>query len=198
MKLPLIAYIASRYMSFSRVAMMYRNILASERLLIDDVEKSTIVILHGSPEDYESILHNHNALKNKYVIGYCVWEATDLPGAFKRSLHKIDEIWTCSRYCLGIFSRYHPKVTYIPHVVDRDCAYADADSRFIFSRVNYERNCLYFLMIAKVRDKRKNVLALVRAFQGLSREMPNARLVIKGTAEDLPLDAADPRIICIR
>src|SRR5437762_7069291 len=33
------------------------------------------------------------------LVGYCVWEASELPPLYQEAISQAQEIWTCSQYC---------------------------------------------------------------------------------------------------
>jgi glycosyltransferase involved in cell wall biosynthesis len=195
-----IYYSASTYQSHQRVAMSYRALMQDKYNIIIDINeanKADVVLLHHEPHDYGTIYRNYPELQNKYVIGYCVWEASELPEAYKRSIQYTQEIWTPSQYCYDAFAKYHPKVTYIPHVIDRNVDYSDEDCAFIKNIIDYEEAGVYYLSIIKLWDKRKNTRGLVEAFQKLSKKMPNARLIIKALQSERMDFNSNPRVICL-
>jgi glycosyltransferase involved in cell wall biosynthesis len=182
MKTLKIYYSSSEYWSHKRTADAYRQIIQNKYNLvtdINDVRSTDVIVLHHEPHDYGALYAQFPVLKDKYVIGYCVWEASDLPEPYKRSMQYVQEIWTASHYCYDVFTKYHPRVIYMPHLIDRNTDYSYEDYIFIKKAVGYEDGRIYYLSIAKLWDNRKNVRGLVEAFQKQSRRMPNARLIIK-------------------
>jgi glycosyltransferase involved in cell wall biosynthesis len=190
-----ICYQASRYRSHWRVAQDYCSLIKTEHLLTNQIEQADVVILHHEPDAYDSIYASHPELKSKYVVGYCVWEATELPALYRFAIACLQEIWTCSRYCYDVFAKYHRNVVYIPHIVERSVNFSVEDQNKIRRAIRYEEGCIYYLFITKSWDKRKNTGTLLRAFANQSRAMPRARLVIKTTPGKLPDSILpDPRI----
>jgi glycosyltransferase involved in cell wall biosynthesis len=147
------------------------------------------------PHNYHGIYQRFPLLKSKYVISYSVWETTELPESYKRSLSYVQEVWTASRYCHSSFSKCHDRVIYIPHVIERGVGYSDDDRRYIEQIVGYEKNTFYFLSVTKVSDPRKNVRALVDAFMAARRKMNRAVLIIKSYHGDPPKYAHQPGIV---
>jgi len=179
-----VCYGASKYPSHARVARTYRNLLRNQCETVKEIDRADIVILHFEPHCFESLFETYPALKNKYVIGYCVWEASELPTAYQKGVSCVQEIWTCSRYCFEIFGRHHPEVKYVPHVVERDTNCTDADREYVRRIVSYDQDNFYFLTITKLWDLRKNTESLVAAFQRQQAAMPKAKLIIKAEPQD--------------
>lgn len=165
-------YAGSKYFSHSTVARSYVEAIRRKHRIVSDVASADLVILHAIPPTYPEIFAAYPTLRRKYVVGYCVWEASDLPEIYKRNISRVREIWTCSQYCKTIFGKYHSKVIDIPHIVERNTGCSDPDRDCVKQAVHYEPGCVYYLAITKIHDKRKNVLALIKAFQDLSRMMP--------------------------
>ena len=174
-----IYYNVAGYYSFARTGRNYVDIIKQKYPVTEKLEDANVVVLHHEPHNYAAIYQKYPLLSRKYVISVCVWEASDLPEAYKRSLAYVQEIWTCSKYCYNVFRNYHPNVVYIPHVVERDIACSQADRDFVRSAIHHQPECVYYLNITKAWDKRKNLAGLVRTFRKYARAMPNARLIAK-------------------
>jgi glycosyltransferase involved in cell wall biosynthesis len=179
-----VCYGASKYSSHARVARTYRELIRRECEVLKEIEHADIVVLHFEPHCLESLFETYPELKSKYVIGYCVWEASELPVAHQKGISLVQEVWTCSRYCSEIFARYHPQVTYVPHVVERGTSCSDNDREHIRRLVSYNRENFYFLMLTKLWDLRKNTATLLAAFQSQRASMPKSRLIIKVGPQD--------------
>src|SRR5882672_9627698 len=159
-----VCYAAAQYMSHSRVAHLNRDLIRTQCEVVRKMDDADIVVLHFEPHDFVSIYEKCPALKTKYVIGYCVWEASELPDSYKRSISYIQEIWTCSRYCCEIYERHHPRVAYIPHVIERNISCSVADREYIRRIIAYDPEIFYYLSITKLWDRRKNARSLALSF----------------------------------
>jgi glycosyltransferase involved in cell wall biosynthesis len=184
MKRAKVSYGASKYLSHSRVARVYRELLRNHCEVVKDIDSADIVVLHFEPHGIPALFETYPALKKKYVIGYCVWEASELPSMYQEAIAPVQEIWTCSEYCREIFARCHPQVNYVPHVIERDTSYSDADIEYVRRAISYDRDNFYFLFVTKLWDLRKNTLALANAFYSQRSAMPKARLIIKAGLQD--------------
>jgi glycosyltransferase involved in cell wall biosynthesis len=174
---------------------MYRDLIQPEYDLTTNVDDADIVVLHREPYDFGALYSKVPSLAHKYVIGCCVWEASELPDAYKRSISLVQEIWTCSKYCVDIFQPYNSKVVCMPYAVERDKTCSDQDRSFVRAATGHEPGCVYFLAVTKLDDKRKNVNALIHIFRHCKRAMPKARLIIKAVGGDVLLKGRDPQII---
>ncbi len=185
-------------MSHSRVAQLNRQLIRSQCEVVKKVDDADIVVLHFEPYNFASIYEKYPALRTKYVIGYCVWEASQLPDCYKDSISYVQEIWTCSRYCCDIFNQHHPRVAHIPHVIERDASCSIGDREYIRRIISFNPNILYYLFITKLWDRRKNTRGLAMSFLSQRSAMPNARLIIKGGPQDVAEDLPTNGIIYLR
>lgn len=181
-----ISYSLTQRPSQSRIAAAYQDILRERYELISAQDDAEIVIVHHPPRNYETVYALHPALARKYVISCCVTHAAEVPASWRRNLARVQEVWTCSRYCRDVLSRHHPKVTLIPYVVERDfsCSAVALDS--LERLVGFADDHVYFLAIAALREQRKNVRLLVESFKRAARAMPRARLIVKAMPHDAP------------
>jgi len=178
-----VCYFMQTYPSFLRTALQYRRLLG-KRYLLTSVADADVVVLHGDFTCIQSWLERFPSLSAKYLIGYCVWETSDLPVAARRALLAMREVWTCSEYCRAIFSKYHSSVKVIPHIIERDTAFSDQDLATIKNLVTYDANQSYFLSIGRIGDVRKNLHFLIEQFEDCVNSMPGAKLIVK----DFPSD----------
>jgi glycosyltransferase involved in cell wall biosynthesis len=193
-----VSYGCGRYPSHARVARVYRNIIRSRCNVVKEIDLADIVVLHFEPHTFASLFETYPVLRKKYVVGYCVWEASELPISYREAIRQVQEIWTCSQYCLELFEKYCPRVKYVPHVIERDTSYSEADSEHIRRAVSYHPENFYFLMVTKLWDLRKNTNALITAFRNQRSVMPKAKLIIKAGPQDDAGALATEGIIILR
>jgi len=192
-----ILYAASRYQSHLRVAAIYRELIQSRYETASTPDDADIVVLHKEPHDYPAIYERYPELAKKYVIAYCVWEATELPETYKRSVELVQEVWSCSRYSCAVFQKDHSRVIYMPHVIERDTACSGEDLAFIRDLIRHSAQNKYYLTITKLWDKRKNTDALIKTFESVARTMPGAYLIIKASPSDNIPPVHHPRVVYI-
>ena len=167
------------YVSISRTAHDHHQIIRKLCQVVDDPYEADVALLNQSPVFLAHILHNVPALQNAYVIGYFVWESSQLPESMLPGINMADEIWTPSAYTHDLFSRVHSRVAWVPHVVQRDPGFDPDDVAFWDSILPTDVNALNFLTIARHDDLRKGLGLLESAFRSVLPRMPEARLIIK-------------------
>src|SRR6266566_9898723 len=158
-------YEIQNFQSHRRVASIYRHMLSQRYIFAKTIDEADVVILHVEPRNYELIFENLASITTKYVISYCVWEASELPAAYQRSLALVQEVWTCSGYCEGIIKKYHRCVFRIPHTIEREQSTHDLDEVIIRRLICFDPRYYYFLAIARTGTLRKNVRGLVHTFE---------------------------------
>jgi glycosyltransferase involved in cell wall biosynthesis len=188
-------YEIQNYQSHRRVASVYRHMLSQRYIFAKRIDEADVVILHVEPRNYRLVFDNLASLKTKYVISYCVWEASELPVAYQQSLALVQEVWTCSAYCVEVIKKYHPRVFRIPHTMERDQSSHALDEVIIRRLICFDPHYYYVLAIASSCILRKNLKGLVNAFEAVSSAMPDARLIIKGAIEDPIFQSQNPRIL---
>jgi glycosyltransferase involved in cell wall biosynthesis len=185
-----ILYIFQGYSSHHRAALAYCRIIREWHSFVDRVADADVVVLHCEPHDFASMYRSYG-LADKYVVSCAVWEADDLPDAYKRSLELVQEV-------LGAVSvRYHPRVHVVPYVADDEASPSDDDRAAVRQMIRHDDQCVYYLTVTKIWDKRKNVQALINAFERLAGQMQDARLVIKVGQGDHRARRSDPRIMVV-
>src|SRR5260370_23495251 len=152
--------------------------LSRRYTLAKSIDEADVVILHLEPHNYESIYDVMPTLRAKYVVSYCVWEASELPVSYRRSLALVKEVWTCSEYCLNIIKKYHPRVFRIPHTIEREGTSHDIDDSIMKRLICFDPRNYYLLSIGRTLGSRKNLRELVRVFESTASLMPNARLIV--------------------
>jgi glycosyltransferase involved in cell wall biosynthesis len=180
-----INYSFGRYPSLARTAGDYIDIIKTRYEMVE-LEDADAIVLHCVPHQFDAFFRCYPHLASKPLIAYCVWETDTLPEYFAGFVRRMTEIWTCSEYCRAVFSRYHPRVFRIPHIVRRDTGYSAADMAAVKHLVSYREGISYFLFIGMLSDPRKNVGALARVFDQVAGQMPEARLILKIRAGERP------------
>ena len=199
-----IGYAVQGYQSYSRTGAAYKRILQDTYTVVGEITSAeelqhiNPVILHFEPSYLPAIYAKYPQLKDKYVISYCVWEASLLPTHYARSLELVQEIWTASSYCKSVFDNYHNQVVVVPHVVERDKSYSPMDVDTVKKALRLEESDFYFLAVASFKDKRKNLGDLIAAFRLCSGEIPAVRLIIKAAPNDVDPEIGDKQITVVR
>jgi len=198
-----IFYSLDSYGSVERAGRSYCDLIQNDiaqsgrHHLAPSVETADVVILHRLPLDFGNIYRLFPVLRSKYVIAPCTWETDELPDCYKRSIEHVQEIWAPSHYSQKAFQKHHPRVLCLPHVIDRDMGCGAHERKRVRERIGYSRENMYYLMITKLWDTRKNAKAVIRAFEEQRSAMPRARLIIKASPQDQLAASSDNRIVTI-
>lgn len=191
-----VCYLLSHYISHFRAGMAYRQCLESLGVtLVDHPSSANLVIVHNEPWTLPGYYRAFPVLSERYVVGYFVWETNILPEYYRFCLSLVKEIWTPSAFSQEIFRTCFGEVNTIPHVVPVPKVDRSAVSR-LQARISYEDGIFYFYTITNASNPRKNIDALIRAFQAVSQNAP-ARLIIKTIAPPPPDIADVPGIVVL-
>lgn len=187
-------YQGQSYLSHRRVGAVYHTILRAAYPMAASIEDADIVILHVEPHDYRSVYALHPNMRAKYVISYCVWEASHLPTTYRRSLDMVQEVWTCSRYCHNVIAGEGYPTYVIPHSTCRGEAVSDAELATVKSLIGYDSQFI-FLWIGRNIGYRKNAQQLLRCFEAISERVPKARLIMKTMPGEPTFDCSNSHVI---
>ncbi|BAI76689.1 glycosyl transferase, group 1 (plasmid) [Azospirillum sp. B510] len=180
-----ICFILSSYISHLRAGIDYIYSLCSAGIdIVKTIEDADIVIIHDEPYRMVNYFRANPILKDKYVIGYCVWEADRLNPNQYRWLGLLDEIWTCSVFCRDIMRAVNKPVHVVPHIVKPAKTDPEADARLRERLGLAEERFVFYTM--GYEWERKNIDAALKAF---TRAFPDGSttFVVKTTA---PLQSA--------
>jgi glycosyltransferase involved in cell wall biosynthesis len=113
-------------------------------------------------------------LRDVYVVGFLLWETSDVPRVQRLGLGLIDEAWTPTQYVADIYAPFVPT-----HLVGK-ALWDDARSPMPGTRTG-ARSPFTFLTVFDFHSsiERKNPLAVALAFQRAFRPDENVRLIIK-------------------
>ena len=186
---PAICYLLSHYISHETAGLALRDCLQSSRFrIVDRPSDADLVIIHNEPWSYPGYYRAFPELREKYVVGYAVWETDRLPPHHAFALGLVDEIWTCSTFCREVMAGACRRITTIPHVVQPLPIDPQAEVR-LRERLGYNEDLFYFYTITNAANPRKNLAGLAGAFAAAGLA-DRARLVIK-TITPLPRDIGD-------
>ncbi|MFC7395973.1 glycosyltransferase family 4 protein [Chelatococcus sp. GCM10030263] len=162
------------------------------------------LIIHLNPHQFAYGLSflPPEALTDKYVIGYCVWELERIPADWMASLALLDEIWVPSHFTRRAFQTAGVKVPLrvVPYILDAPQAVHSDRKHF-----GLDEDSFIVATVANLRSgfARKNPLGAISAFQQAFSRHEGVVLAIKvGVADmDTPgfaklkrIAAQDPRI----
>lgn len=190
-----ISYSLTRRPSQSRMAAAYMDIISADHELVSTQDTADIVVVHHPPRNYETVYALHPALQNRYVISCCVPHAEDVPSLWQRNLRRVQEVWTPSEFCRRALSSYHPNVVVVPYVIERDMSVSAEARTGVARMIAFDPGLVYFLTLGSLDEPRKNIPTLVETFMRVSGSMPDARLIVKSAATDVPSWAPHSQII---
>jgi glycosyltransferase involved in cell wall biosynthesis len=176
-------YVLSDYVSHLKTGLAYRGLL--ERLgveLVDDAAAADAIVLHDEPPTYPLHLARLGAAaRGKPVVAYAVWETDVLPTVYREALGGVLEVWTASRHAeRAMRAAGLERVFVVPHLVQPPETQHDVLASML-QRISHEPRCFYFFTICDAGNPRKNVAALLAAFERLRVRLGDGavRLVIK-------------------
>lgn len=115
---------------------------------------------------------------DRYNIGYWMWETTEFPSEFLKSLEYYDEIWTASEFCREVLARKSLKpVVKIPHSMNMNLSNLDSQLNLVLP----EGAFIFFNMVDFFSfPERKNPLGAIEAFiKAFGTESQDVRLIVK-------------------
>ena len=122
--------------------------------------------------------------KNKYNIGFWLWELEKFPLKWKNSFNYFDEIWVCSDFIYNCLS----KISSIPVIKVPISINIKVDEKYSRDYFKLPKNQFLFLCMYDTNSvqERKNPKAAINAFQNaFKKEEKEVGLVIKvNNAED--------------
>lgn len=197
-----VLYVLDKYRSHSRAGFDYLSLFESQESigyfeLEASIKNADLVILHAEPHDYTGLFALYPELRDKYVVSYCVWEATSIPEAYGKSISLVQEVWTPSEWNRLILSKVHPRVYVVPPLVRRSRLVSPFVMRRMRRSIDFQSHKFYFLSIGRVADRRKNIPFLIGAFEEATRDLPMCKLVVKADPRDNPsnLDASRVKVL---
>lgn len=115
--------------------------------------------------------------RDKYNIGYWVWELSDFPEKWFGLFKYFNEIWTASHFCADAISRVSPiPVIRVPHPVSVKAIRPVERSKFSIRDDSY---VFLFMFDMMSYFERKNPLGLIEAFKLAFKSDEDVCLVLK-------------------
>ncbi len=138
-------------------------------------------ILHVTAEGLPILVNMRGAdfLRDRYNIGFWMWELPELPPVFHGSFAYLDEVWVPSSYCLEAITRVSPiPVVRIPLALPPERLTTLPLGRAHFGLPD---DAVIFLFMFDVQSivQRKNPFGLIEAFRRAFPGTESVRLVIK-------------------
>ncbi|MGI6246008.1 MAG: glycosyltransferase family 4 protein [Pseudochelatococcus sp.] len=117
-------------------------------------------------------------LRDKYIIGYCVWELEQIPENWLAPLSLVDEIWVPTHFVRRAFENAGVTlpIRIVPHIMQAPAGLAADRARF-----GWPEDAFVATVVASLRSSlaRKNPLAAIDAFRLAFPRQENALLILK-------------------
>jgi glycosyltransferase involved in cell wall biosynthesis len=151
----------------------------------DDIDKSPkhfVNLVHVNADQTLALLQGigQHFFSDRYNIGYWMWETTEFPSEFLKSLEYYDEIWTASEFCREVLARKSLKpVLKIPHSMNTNLSKPDSHLK-----LDLPEGCFLFFNMVDFFSfpERKNPLGAIEAFiKAFGTKSQDVRLIVKIT-----------------
>jgi glycosyltransferase involved in cell wall biosynthesis len=190
-----VCWLLGSYISHLKAGRQFRAALAGAgATLVPEPDAADAVVIHNEPWSLPSYWRAFPALRGRRVISYSVWETDRLSDRQQFALALPDEVWTCSAFSRDALAPAARRIAVLPHVVERPVT-TPAALAWMRGRIGYRDDLRWFYTIGSVRNPRKGVTDLLRAFATLPAD--RTRLVIKCDVPLPPEVAALPGVIAI-
>ena len=149
------------------------------------VGPSDIVIIQFNPDSWDYFFDKNiwDIINNsKIKIGSFVWESQILPKTFIDAFKKLDLIWVPSKYVESSFKLFTDKPIYIiPYIISKPDTPSAPSIKLLQKTYNLNKDKKIFLFIFDSSSffKRKNPLALLKAFNMSELAKKGYQLVFK-------------------
>jgi glycosyltransferase involved in cell wall biosynthesis len=143
-----------------------------------------VAVLHLNPDSWTLLTEAQAAMaaRARALVGLWVWEMGRLPDSWRQNFHKVDAIWTPSRYCAAVFeAEAKVPVAVIPHVVPVPPSPDPARRAAVLAALGLapDARIVLYAFDGSSYLERKNPQALVRAFGASGLAAERWRLVLK-------------------
>ena len=131
------------------------------------------VIVHSTPDLWERWAQSE---RNKYIIGYTVWETSKIVPSWAQSCNKVDEVWVPSEWNMQVFrdSGVTAPLYKIPHAID----IPNLDEIQKFNLEGIPQGTYVFYSIFQWQE-RKNPYGLLTAYNATFSGVDDVVLIVK-------------------
>ncbi len=136
------------------------------------------VIVHSTPDLWA---HWIRFERNKYIIGYTVWETSSIPREWVAACNQVQEVWVPCDWNMGVFKDSGVKVPLYktPHAID----IPDLDAVVNFNLEGIGHNDYVFYSVFQWQE-RKNPYGLLSAYTAAFSGVDGVVLVLKTYRHD--------------
>jgi len=145
-----------------------------------------MLIIHVNPHmlPLAYITMGRRLLREKYVVGYFVWELATIPLAWQKLLDLVHEIWVPSEFSKQAFVRATDKPVHVvphPHAVSDRLKLSKSAQRFTREQFKIPAGAFAALAMQHMGStlSRKNMIGTIRAFKQAFGTGSNRILVLK-------------------
>lgn len=140
------------------------------------------IIVHSTPDLWHNFTHTEFG---KYIIGYTVWETSQLHPTWVEACNKVSEIWLPSDWNLEVFkeSGVYTPLYKIPHAIE----VPDLDALPNFNLEGVSNDAFVFYSIFQWQE-RKNPYGLLASFCSAFSNVDDVILVLKTYRHNLGTD----------
>ncbi|MFA6224510.1 MAG: glycosyltransferase family 4 protein [Desulfomonilaceae bacterium] len=147
---------------------------------VDKSPKHFVNLVHVNADQTLALVQGmgRHFFSDRYNIGYWMWETTEFPSKFLKSLEYFDEIWTASEFCREVLARKSLKpVVKIPHSMNMTLSKPDSQRMLGLP----EGSFIFFNMVDFFSfPERKNPLGAIEAFiKAFGTASQDVRLIVK-------------------
>lgn len=189
--LPKTHILGSDYVSMSRCAHDYRQILEGLGCYEPSLEAADVVMVHASFGQVADMLRGMPGLAAKYLVGYLVWEADRLPPAAVPLTQYFDEVWTPTWFSAKSLLPAAQFIRWLPHVVRPQLTPSQQTQADLEALLGAPGRCA-MLQIGRGTDARKNFEETAQAFEAACIGRPGLTLVQKHAESSNPDKSAAP------
>lgn len=195
-----IFYHLSQYISHKKAGLAYIQCLKNlNHHVFSDVallDSADFAIIHDDIHNFPAIFKANPAILNKYTVAYTVWENEIFPEECAKKLAGMNEVWTCSSFVEKAMLKHFAHVQVLPHLVQKIPVSLDV-LEWAKQRIGCEQGRFSFFSICDAVNPRKNITALIAAFQSVQKLVNiSVQLVIKQYRDFLDFSHI-PNIVCV-
>ncbi|KKL07220.1 hypothetical protein LCGC14_2588200 [marine sediment metagenome] len=131
------------------------------------------VIVHSTPDLWDRWTHFD---RNKYIIGYTVWETSKIVPSWAQACNKVDEVWVPSEWNMQVFrdSGVTTPLYKIPHAID----VPNLEEIQKFNLEGVPQNAYIFYSIFQWQE-RKNPYGLLTVYNAAFTGVDDVVLILK-------------------
>lgn len=144
-------------------------------------QEHDVLIVHQNADAFDRILDSYGDIFNlsyKKKIAIWVWELENFQEQWLKYINMLDELWVPSNFVKNSIQKIsNIKIHVVPHSIDIDCI--EKTNYRLKYKIPQNAFLMGFFFDSSSYVERKNPLALIKAFNELSKEFNNLYLILK-------------------